>query len=431
MSDNIKIVRKNLSEGVNFTYIPEEKFKTTLISFSMFVPLDNKYVSSNALLADLLSHSCEKYTKISDISKKLEDLYGASISSSVTKLGENHVITLSATGLNSKYAQNNTNNILELANILCDMIFDPDVNTQEKSFNIENFNQEKRQLIEDINSELNNKKLYAKKRCTEIMCANEKFSINSLGTIEQAEKLTPELVYQAWEKLLNNSRIEIIVTGVISCEQIINLFQTKFSQINRKNINNFNTEIIKKAHDIKNITEYMDITQSKLVMGFRTEISEGDDKVHAMILMNSLYGGNAQSKLFLNVREKQSLCYYCSSRYNKHKGVMFVESGVENNNIEKAKKEILAQLKQIQLGNFTDSELNEIKLYVSQGIKHTKDSLESLNSWYISQVFSENKNTPDDIIDKINHVTREEIIEVANKITLDTVYVLTSNNLTK
>lgn len=423
---NNNIVRKSLSEGINFTYIPEDKFKTSFISFSIFSPLDNKYVSANALLSSLLAHSCKKLPKLSDISKKLENLYGASIHPSVTKLGGSQVISLCATGLNSKYSLDDKNNILELTDILCDMIFDPDI-SNNKFNNIENFNQEKRQLIEDINSELNNKKAYAKKRCTEIMCADQKFSINSLGTVEQAENLTPEFVFQAWQKLLSESRIEIIITGSISCEQIINEFEKRFSKITRKNIVSCDTEIIKKSSDIKNHVEYMDLTQSKLVMGFRTEISVSDLDVYAMIVINCLYGGGAQSKLFLNVREKQSLCYYCSSKYNKHKAIILVESGVEHDNIDKAKQGILEQLKEIQIGNFTDSELQEIKLYISQSLKHTKDSLESLNTWYLSQVFSDTKETPDEVIEKINQVSREKIIEISNKISLDTVYVLTNN----
>ena len=121
------------------------------------------------------------------------------------------------------------------------------------------------------------------------------------------------------------------------------------------------------------------------------------------------------------------MCYYCSSKYNKHKAIILVESGVEHDNIDKAKQGILEQLKEIQIGNFTDSELQEIKLYISQSLKHTKDSLESLNTWYLSQVFSDTKETPDEVIEKINQVSREKIIEISNKISLDTVYVLTNN----
>ncbi len=416
------IIRENLLEGINFTYIPQDKFKTTLISFSMITPLSKEDAPKNAILSGLLTHSCKKLPLLSDVSIKLEELYGSSIYSSNSRLGESQVITITAKGLNSKFAYENSNNILELSELLCEMIFEPDLDGE--MFKNENINQEKRELIESINSEMNDKKLYSRKRCIEVMCENEKFGIDPQGSIEAVKLLDSENVYKAWKKLLSSSIIEIMVIGLAAYEPIISEFKRRFSNIERKNIVSFKTEIIKKAENIKTIKEARDVTQCKLVMGLRTEISEPDEDVYAMIVMNTLFGGSAQSKLFLNVREKLSLCYYCSSKYNKHKGIMLIESGVESKNTEKAKEEILSQLKEIKIGNFTDAELEETKLYLSQAIKATKDSLTSLSDWYIAQVFSEEKESPDEVIKKINEVSREKVIGVANKITLDTVYLL-------
>lgn len=416
------IVREKLSEGINFTYIPQDKFKTTLISFSMITPLSKEDAPKNAVLSGLLAHSCKKFPRLSDVSIKLEELYGASIHPSNSRLGESQVITITAKGLNSKFAYENSNNILELANLICEMIFNPDLNGE--MFKNENVNQEKRELIESINSEMNDKKLYAKKRCIEIMCENEKFGIDPQGSIEAVKLLDEKAVYKAWEKLLSSSIIEIMVIGSASYEPIISEFKRRFSNIERKDIASCKTEIIKKAENIKNVKESRDVIQCKLVMGLRTEVFEPSEDVYAMTVMNTLFGGSAQSKLFLNVREKLSLCYYCSSRYNKHKGIILIESGVESKNTEKAKEEIISQLKEMKIGNFTDAELEETKLYLSQAIQATKDSLSSLSGWYISQVFSEEKKSPDEVIKKLNEVSREKVIEVANKITLDTVYLL-------
>lgn len=416
------IIRKNLSEGINFTYIPQDKFKTTLISFSMITPLSKEDAPKNAILAGLLSHSCKKFPCLSDVSIKLEELYGASIHPSNSRLGESQVITITAKGLNSKFAYENSNNILDIAKLLCEMIFEPDLNGE--MFKNENINQEKRELIESINSEMNDKKLYARKRCIEVMCENEKFGIDPQGSIETVKLLDSENVYKAWKRLLSSSIIEIMVIGSAAYETIISEFKRWFSNIERENIVCCDTEIIKKAETIKNFKESRDVTQCKLVMGLRAEIAEPNEDVYSMIVMNTLFGGSAQSKLFLNVREKLSLCYYCSSKYNKHKGIILIESGVESKNIEKAKEEIISQLKEIKIGNFTDEELEETKLYLSQAIQATKDSLTSLNDWYISQVFSEEKESPDEVIKKIDKVSREKVIEVANKITLDTVYLI-------
>ena len=184
------------------------------------------------------------------------------------------------------------------------------------------------------------------------------------------------------------------------------------------------TKVIPKAETIKEHTEVMDVTQCKLVMGLRTEIAYPNEDVAAVILMNALFGGTPQSKLFLNVREKHSLCYYCASKYNKHKGIMFIQCGVEQNKIEEAKKEIMRQLKEVKIGNFTDQDLKETKLYLSQSLKSVEDSLSSLNSWYLSSSFLDDVTSPEELIKKINNVTREKVIEAANKVTLDTVYTL-------
>lgn len=421
MNEN-EILRQEICKGVSFTYIPDTKFKTSLISFSMFTPLSEKEASNNAIIPSLLSHSCKKFPKISNISIRLEELYGSSINSSLSKVGDSQVLTLSAVGLNSAFTHDNTNNIADLSELLCEMIFNPDI--ENESFKNENIEQEKRQLIEDIMSEMSDKKLYARKRCREIMCKDEKFGINSYGTIEAVKEINGKEVYKTWKKLLESSRIEITMVGCGNHTSVISEFENRFSNINRNNIVSFENEIIRKAEDIKEVNETMDITQCKLVMGLRTNIAYPDDDVPAVILMNALFGGTAQSKLFLNVREKLSLCYYCSSKYNKHKGIMFIESGVEQDKVSEAKKEIMKQLKEIKIGNFTDSEFSETKLYLSQNIKSINDNLSALNDWYVLQSFYKNIKTPESFIKEINEVSREKVIDVANKITLDTIYLL-------
>lgn len=423
MNEN-EILHQEICQGVNFTYIPDNKFKTSLISFSMFTPLSEREVSKNAIIPSLLSHSCKKFPKISDVSIRLEELYGSSIHSSISKFGDSQVLTLSAVGLNSAFTQDNTNNIADLANLLCEMIFNPDI--ENESFKKENVDQEKRQIIEDILSEMSDKRLYARKRCREIMCKEEKFGINSYGTIEAVKEIDGKESYKTWKKLLGSSRIEITMIGCGNYTSIISEFKERFSNIERHDIVSCETEIIKKAENINEVVEEMDVTQCKLVMGLRTEVAYPDKEVPSVILMNALFGGTAQSKLFVNVREKLSLCYYCSSKYNRHKGIMFIESGVEQDKISEAKKEIMKQLKEIKIGNFTDAEFSETKLYLSQNIKSINDSLSALNDWYVLQAFSENIKSPETFIKEINEVSRESVIEVANKVTLDTIYLLSS-----
>lgn len=419
--------RHNIGKNINFTYIPETKFKTTTISVLIFTSLEEKYASQNALIPKLLAHSCKKYPSLLSISKKLEELYGASVSPGVGNLGDSQVITLSINCLNNSFIPDGSDNILESATLLCDMIFNPDISNN--AFKIENIETEKRQLIEEIESQISDKKLYSRKKCVEIMCKDEPYGIDPLGNIENAKKLNEKNVFEAWQRLLQSAKIEIIMTGGGTYESVMEEFKKRFSEIERKDIFSCENKIIKKASHIKEAKEIMDVVQCKLVMGFRTEIAKPSEDVEAVKVMNALLGGTAQSKLFLNVREKLSLCYYCSSRYVAQKGIIFIESGVQKENVSKAKEEILKQIKDIQLGNFTDKELDETKLFLSQSLEKIKDSPGSLSSWYGAQAFDEVKQSPEECIEKINNVSREKVISAAKKITTDTIYLLSGKEI--
>lgn len=414
--------RLKIANGVNLTYINDCKFKTTRISLIMFAPLNSNTVSQNAILPHLLTHSCNKIPTLQKISEKLEELYGASITSEVQKIGDNQALCVSAQNINNEFVPSGTDNTMDVIDLMCEMIFNP--LTDAEGFKKENIAQEKRELIEEIQSEFNDKKTYALKKCIETMCKNEPFGINTVGNIENAKKINSQNTFEAWQNLLQKSHIEIIVIGSAACTSIENKFKKYFSNINRKNIFSYESSIIGKHPKITEISEKMDITQCKLVMGLRLKNAKESVNIQAMKVMNALLGGCAESKLFKNIREKQSLCYYCSSSYTKHKQIVLIESGIEKENIEKAKKGILEQLEDIKLGNFTDTELNEIKMFITQTLQKINDSQSSQTSWYAFQTFESDIKSPEDEIEKIAKITREDVIKAANGIDVDTIYVL-------
>lgn len=411
-----------IGEGVNFTYIPDSKFKTTLISVAMFSPIIESEVSVNAVLPNLLVHSCERYPSLVAITKRLEELYGASISPSVQKIGDMQVIGIFAQGIDGKFTSDGGNNILELTELVCDVIFKP--NVKNEAFVKENIDLEKRQLKEEIMAIMNDKKDFARKRCLEIMCKGEKFGIDTLGTLEGADKITGELAFDAWKNLLSSSRIEITMIGSGPCERVASEFKKRFSEITRQNVCEYSSELKSAKDHVEEVIEQKNVSQCKLVLGLRAKDAEQEINYPAMKIMNAILGGTPQSKLFVNVREKLSLCYYCSSRYIKQKAIMFIESGVEQKNIQQAKDQILEQLKDIRLGNFSDKDLDETKLYITQALKKVSDSSFSLNSWYLMQCIEKSPKSVNEHINDISSVTREQIIEAANQIELDTVYIL-------
>ena len=186
----------------------------------------------------------------------------------------------------------------------------------------------------------------------------------------------------------------------------------------------YSSEIFPAKNEPCEINEHKNIVQCKLVLGLKTKNKDEKINYPAMKVMNALLGGTPQSKLFVNVREKLSLCYYCASRYLKQKRIMLIESGVEEKNIQKAKEQILEQLKDIKLGNFSDTDLENTKLFITQGLGKISDSLSSIGSWYLAQSIEKNIISPEEHIKEISAVTREDVIEAANQIALDTVYIL-------
>lgn len=414
-----------VSNGVNFNVIKDERFKTGRISVTMFLPLDGKTASSYALLPFVLTNSCRKYPDFTSLNQKLADLYGASLFSDVSKIGDMQALTVSVSFLDDKFALDEENLSSQLTQLLCDILFDPLL--ENGAFKQENVEQERRQLIELIDSEYNDKKILAKTRCEQLMCTDEKFGISRLGDKETVSKLTPKDIFDAWKTVLKTARIEIMALGDLNENSALEVFKNTFSKIKRENIVNCETQIIKTAQKVKEQYDNLDIAQSKLVMGFRTHAALQDDEVMPVRVAVALFGATPQSKLFLNVREKLSLCYYCSAKYDRNKGIMLVQSGVEKKNLEKAKDEILNQLDEIKNGNFTDAELDDTKRSLANSYRTIGDFLSGLENFYLSQAFDDEFLPPEQFIEKMYKVSREQVINAAKLITLDTVYALVGN----
>ncbi len=422
-----KYEKISICDGVKFTSIKNSNFKTNRISLTMFLPLDKKFVSKNAILPFILSHSSKKYDTFKSFNKRLDELYGASLNCSINKIGDNHAIILSITSLDDRYAFDKTKISQELSEFLCEVIFKPNLD-EYNNFKIDDINQEKRQLVELIDSELNDKRTYSKIKCEQIMFAHEKFGINKFGDKFEVENLTSQDIFNAWSYALKTAKIEIFMLGNSDPKFAIDVFKKEILKLKRNYNDNHVTRIIEKSEKITEQKEEKDISQCKLVMGFRTGLNESIEEKDAMRLAINLLGGTPSSKLFLNVREKMSLCYYCSVKYDRFKQVMMVDSGVEKDNIEKAKKEILNQLNAIKIGDFTERDINIAKMAMINSLKTTYDHLGALEIFYLFQTFDNVILSPNEQAKNISKITREGIIKAANKISLDTVFTLESKN---
>ena len=231
----------------------------------------------------------------------------------------------------------------------------------------------------------------------------------------------------AWKRLLDTAKIELMVLGDCDPAPVYEGFRAAFETLGSRKTADCTTKVVRSAEKVNTVTEKMDVAQGKLVMGFRTGTATPDEEVPATRLMAALFGGTPNSKLFLNVREKLSLCYYCSASYNSMKGIMLVQSGVEVKNMERAKEEILRQLDEVKQGNFDESEVEAAKMSLCNSYRTLSDSLGGLENWYLSQTFASHSQQPEEAAAQINAVTRQEIIDAANRVTLDTVYCLVGN----
>ena len=412
-----------IAKGVRLCAVPTDKFKTCRINISMAMPLDSN-ASARAILPYFLHRRCAKYPDFTALNRQLDELYGASVAGGVLKRGESQVISFSLSAIDDRFALDGDTVALQCAELLADMIFDPIKDGE--SFPLDMIEQEKHLLVEIIENEMNDKRRYAALRCQELMFADEAFSINHLGKVDEVKALTPEDVYDAWEEELREATVQITMVGSMDAEPVVEMFKSRFADI-RRIPDEIKTQFVTAAPKPDYVCETMPIKQGKLVMGFRTGMRNEDDNAVPMRIAVDIFGGGVYSKLFTVVREKTSLCYYCSAALYNSKGFVLVQSGIEDANEEKAKKEILNQLSLVAQGEFTDDDFSASIKGISDSIISNNDTPETICAWYASQVLRDEPKTPEKYVEEIKAVERQQVISAAKTIMLDTVYMLKSN----
>ncbi len=413
--------RIRLADGVMFSAVRDSRFKTMKISANIIVPLSADSASANALLCGVLSRSTGAYPDFTALSRKLSSLYGAELNVSVRQAGDNQVLTLSASGLDDRYTLDGESVAEELSRLLCGVIFEP--NLRGEAFTDDDVEQERRQLLDLIDSEFNNKRIYANGKLIENMCAGETYGIKRYGTAEKIKEATSQSLYGTWQTLLRTASFEILYIGDSDPGKAAEVFRAAFDGFERSP-RTAQTEIIRAAGEVKHIVEEMNVSQSKLVMGFRAGAALPEKEIYASMLMCAVLGGTAHSKLFCNVREKQSLCYYCASRYDKYKGIMVIDSGVEGENIEKLEAGVLKEIDDMKNGSITDFEISATKMAVINAYHTSNDTVAGIESWYSSQLFDDCFKTIEQMSEIINSITKEQLVAAAKRLSLDTVFVL-------
>ena len=412
----------NIKKGVDLHFIEGDRFKTSLLTFNFTQPLKNPDASYNALIPAILRRGCNRYPKTTYLNTYLDDLYGANASYAVKKKGANQVVSMRFSTICDTIVPD-LKPFSKLCALAKQMIFNPYLPNDE-FFDEEYVEREKTNLIQFIESVINDKKEYAKKRLIEEIYKGETYGIFEYGTIENIEKITSQDLFTYYKKLLTDSKIDIFVSGKCDKEYITDLLKEAFEEIENSGEGFTKIPFGKYPEKTNYISENSDITQGKLAIGFKTEITTDHNLYYAMVVANNLFGGSPHSKLFINVREKMSLAYYANSGYDGYRGLVIVNCGIEFDKYEVTVSEVLKQLEELKNGNFTDDELTASLLAITSSHNAAKDSMGVMEDFCFGGLVSGLNASLEESVKRINAVTREDVIEAAKTIVPHTVFFL-------
>lgn len=414
---------------VNVYKINNNKFKSMYFSINFTMMLDKKEISENAVLSLVMAKSCDKYKSQKEIVQYLYSLYGANFDVNIEKFGDLYNLEFRAECINKKYLPNNEDVVDSILKFLYDVIFNPNVNGLK--FNSDLVEREKTSILEKINSKKDDKLRYGVLKTEELMCEGEPFGEYIYGNIDDVSNVTPKALYDRYNNMLNNSCINIIVSGNLDGyddidSRINNIFALRLDSklkvsdlIDKININN------NKNISLLESEELQDTTQSVITYGMDI-LDVNEDDFYKLSVYNAILGGTPSSKLFQNFREKESLAYTVRSRYYRFKNMIIIFAGIEKKNYEKAKEVLDNEIKQIELGNITDEEFSSAVDSTISDLKEWNDSKIALSKMFIANLFATNSTniSLQDMIDKISKVTKQDVIDVSKKIVKRRIFLL-------
>ena len=415
------INRRKIADGVYFSSITDKRYKKNLISVAFSTQLSEETATENVIVPLLLTKCNSKLPSYKAFNNKMSRLYASGIGGTTGRQYDLQTISFGAYYLDDVYALAGEKMTEIMTDILIDCLTSPV--TENGVFTAKFIELEKKTAIDNIETAINDKRSYAIERAMKTICKGEPASVCSYGTVEKAKLITSESAYKAYRRMLETMPCEIICTGCSDFDGVAEKFAAAFEKAGRHDIENTTIALSPVKTQTEEVTERLTVNQSKLVLGFK---SHSDDDA-ALVLLQKIFGGTTSSKLFQNVREKMSLCYYCSAARNDLKGIMLVNSGVENENIEKTKEAVIDQLEEIKNGSFTDEDINFAEMAIKNDLKSVADSAGNVSNWYFDCIRKNDIVTPEEKLERYLGVSKERIIAAAKSMVLDSVYVLTGN----
>lgn len=417
-------MQKEIMNGVRLTCVTAYKFKTGCISLNLVMPLQKKTASFNALLPYVLRRGTARHPDMETLEAALDDLYGARIEPIVRKKGEMQCIGFYADFADDAFVGVGAEVLEKTAELLGEVLLAP--STKAGRLRRDYVETERTNLLSDLRAEINDKRAYARRRLVELMCAGESYGISKLGTVADAKKITAASLTKHYREIIASAQIEIFYCGSASPERVERAMKSALATLpRRESVTPASTEILPEPKGAERFfRENMDVTQAKLVMGYRLGEPILAGKHAELMVMNAVFGGAVTSKLFMNVREKLSLCYYATSGLDRYKGLMFVSAGIDADKLDETVAEIKAQLDAVRRGDIEDWELDGARKAVVTALTSATDSQLGLEALSLDFTLLGITISPEELAALADLVSKEDVIKAANAVKLDSVYFL-------
>ncbi len=411
-----------LTPGVVLRHCPDKRFKTAVLSVQLLRPMCAQEASLNALLCSVLLRGSKNHPDMRAITARQDELYGVSLPPLMRRIGDVQTIGLFCGFLEDRFALPGDQIMAPALDLVRELLLEPKL--VEGCFDSEFVESEKKNLIADIESELNDTRSYAAAQMLRHLCQGDSFAVSLRGTVEDVQKITPRSLYAHYELVLRTSPVEIFYVGSADAREVADCLMPLARALAREPMAPPDQKPLRVTAEKREFSESMDVNQGKLSMGFTTPVTNQHPDFAAMQVFNAVYGAGMTSKLFVNVREKLSLCYYAGSGYYGSKGIVTVSSGIDECNFETAKAEILRQLRLTAEGQITEAELTAAKQGIVSGLRSVPDSPSALENFYGTGYIAQLPYSLEEYIEAVRAVTAADVARCAGTLELHTVFFL-------
>ena len=421
----MEVIQKELLPGVTLTALRTDKFKSSCLSLTLMTPMQKETVTANALLPSVLRRGSQDHPDARSLAAALDELCGGTLEVRVRQQGEIQCVGFLGSFLDDAFSPDGTPILEPAAALMGELLLRPTL--ENGVFRADYVSGEGKNLADRIRAQVNEKRQYSIKRLTEQMCEGEPYGLDKLGFADEATAIGPEQLWERYQTLLRTAPIALYYCGSAPMERVEKALKNALSSLPERAAVQLSACdcAVHAVEEVRSFEDTLDVTQGKLTLGWRTGgVTIRSEEYPALLVLNDIYGGTTTSKLFMNVRERLSLCYYASSILDIQKGLMLVSSGIEFDKAERAKEEILAQFQACVNGDFTDQELEAARRAEVSRLTTYEDSQGLLEAYWQARVAAGVSRKPDELARAVERVTAEQVIRVAGKLALDAVYFL-------